>query len=203
MPAFTPDPANFLQLFALISPLLIAFFLVMLSLFNQDLKGLVYLAGVIMAVLANTILMQVVNDPRPEDAALVCDLFLMNGLERLSSPCPTSVFIAFTIAYIMLPMYFNGTINYAVLMGLFSLFAIDFYTKIISKCTNYLGALLGGLIGFMMGAMWFALFHVFGFDSLLYFNTYSSNRVFCSKPAKQTFKCKVFKGGKLVSETIS
>ena len=48
---------NILQLFSLISPLLLVFFLVMSSLFNQNLKGIVYLAGVLLASCINIFLM--------------------------------------------------------------------------------------------------------------------------------------------------
>ena len=40
---------NILQFASFISPFILGFFLVMSSIFNQDLKGFVYLAGVLMS----------------------------------------------------------------------------------------------------------------------------------------------------------
>ena len=194
---------NLLKLFSLLSPLLLVFFMVMLSLFNQDIKGMVYLAGVLVACVINIIVAaQIGNEPNP-NASVICGVFSLPGAPPYNNPCASSVLIAFTIAYLLLPMRFNDNMNYVVLIALLCLFGLDAYTKIDSLCTPPAGTVLGGLLGFMLGALWFALFHITGFDSLLYFETYSSNRVFCQKPSKQTFKCKVYKNGQLVSSNIA
>ena len=41
--------SNIFKIFSAISPLLLGFFLVMSSLFNKNIKGLVYLSGVLLA----------------------------------------------------------------------------------------------------------------------------------------------------------
>jgi hypothetical protein len=46
------------------------------------------------------------------------------------------------------------------------------------------------------------LFHVSGYDSLLYFDELESNNVTCSRPSKQTFKCSVYKNGELISSNV-
>ena len=195
--------SNLLKLFSLLSPLLLVFFMVMLSLFNQDIKGLVYLAGILIASVINIIVAtQIGSQPNP-NSSVVCGVFSLPGTPPYNSPCASSVIIAFTIAYLFLPMRFNNNMNYIVLIALLCLFGLDAYTKIDSLCTPPSGTVLGGLFGFMLGAIWFAVFHASGFDSLLYFETYSSNRVFCQKPTKQTFKCKVYKNGQLVSSNIA
>ena len=53
--------SNILQLFSAMSPLLLGFFLVMSSLFNQNLKGIVYLAGVLIASVINIFLMNQID----------------------------------------------------------------------------------------------------------------------------------------------
>ena len=194
---------NVLKLFSLISPTLLAFFLVMLSLFNQDIKGLIYLAGALMAMVINVFIMNTVKSETNPNAAAICSVIDIPGGSPYNSPTSSSVFIAFTIAYLLLPMRFNNNMNYVVLIALLCLFGLDAYTKVHSLCTPASGTVLGGLTGFMLGAMWFALFHVAGFDSLLYFDTYSSNRVFCSKPSKQSFKCSVYKNGQLIDSNIA
>ena len=45
--------SNMMQFFAAISPILLTFFLVMISIFNSDIKGLVYLGGILTASLIN------------------------------------------------------------------------------------------------------------------------------------------------------
>jgi hypothetical protein len=195
--------SNLLKLLSLLSPLLLVFFMVMLSLFNQDIKGMVYLAGVLVSCVVNLIVAtQIRSQPNPS-ASVVCGVFSLPGAPSYNNPCASSMIIAFTIAYLLLPMRFNNNMNYIVLIALLSLFGIDAYTKVDSLCTPISGAVLGGLLGFMLGGLWFALFHATGFDSLLYFETYSSNRVFCQKPSKQTFKCRVYKNGQLISSNLA
>ena len=193
---------NILQLFSLISALLLVFFLVMSSLFNQNLKGIVYLAGVLLASCINIFLMNQIGSGMLKDASMSCDLIKLPILSEFNSPAPTSLFIAFTIAYLVLPMYYNNQINYVVLASLLCLLAMDAITKITNKCTTSSGSILGTLVGLVLGTAWYTLFHQSGYDSLLYFDELQSNKVICSKPSKQTFKCSVYKGGTLISSNI-
>lgn len=193
---------NMLQLFSAMSPLLLGFFLVMSSLFNQNLKGIVYLAGVLIASVINIFLMNQIGSKIDPNASLSCNLIDLPFLKDFNSPAPTSLFIAFTIAYLVLPMYYNNQINYVVLATLLCLLALDAVTKINNKCTTSSGSILGTLVGFVLGATWYTLFHQSGYDSLLYFDELSSNNVMCSKPSKQTFRCSVYKGGNLISSNI-
>ena len=48
---------NIFYFISSISPLLLSFFLVMASIFNQNLKGIVYLAGILLATVINTIVL--------------------------------------------------------------------------------------------------------------------------------------------------
>lgn len=194
---------NIMRLLSLMSPVLLVFFMVMLSLFNQDIKGLVYLGGVLIASMVGIMAASQIATPPDPGASVVCSVFSLPGAPAYTSPCASSLIIAFTVAYLVLPMFFNKTMNYAVVVALLCLFGLDAHTKVSSLCTPTSGAVLGGLLGFVLGGAWFALFHAGGMDSLLYFNTYSSNRVFCEKPAKQTFKCRVYKNGQLVSSNIA
>lgn len=200
--AIEKSPANIFRLFSAISPLLIGFFLVLSSLFNQDLKGLIYLAGVLIASFINIFLMNLVGSERDMNSeSYTCDLFdISNG--KYNSPAPTSLFIAFTIAYLLLPMKYNNNINYVVIVCLLGLFSLDAVTKIGKKCTTGPGTFLGGLVGLVMGSIWYTIFHYSELDSLLYFDGLSSNRVLCSRPSKQTFKCSVYKNGEIISSNI-
>ena len=49
--------SNIMQFFAAISPILLVFFLVMISIFNSDIKGMVYLGGILIASLINLLIL--------------------------------------------------------------------------------------------------------------------------------------------------
>tara|TARA_A200000113_G_scaffold224502_1_gene242557 strand:- start:457 stop:1062 length:606 start_codon:yes stop_codon:yes gene_type:complete len=191
--------SNIFQFLSALSPLLIGFFLVMTSVFNQNIRGIVYLGGVLIACAINLVLMNVVRSPNNPSRSPICDLVeLPFGINAFNSPAISSLFIAFTIAYLVLPMHYNDTTNYGVLAALLGLFIMDSISKVSSKCTTTVGVLLGGLVGLVLGGGWFALFKGTGYSSLLFFDEVSSNNVICSRPSKQTFKCSVYKNGELI-----
>ena len=196
--------SNVLQLFAALAPLLLGFFLVMSSLFNQSLKGMVYLAGVLMASIINIFLMNLIKSPMSKEASnsVSCNLVELPYISQFNSPAPSSLFIAFTIAYLVLPMQYNGQINYVILAALLCLFGIDAVAKVQNSCTTLGGSFLGALVGGILGTIWYTLFHVSGYYFLLYFDELESNNVTCSRPSKQTFKCSVYKNGELISSNV-
>lgn len=194
--------SNIFKIFSAISPLLLGFFLVMSSLFNQNIKGLVYLAGVLMASVINIFLMNLFESKRFPDESYTCDIFSLNPYLPFNSPAPTSLFIGFTIAYLLLPMIYNNQLNYGIVTFLLFLFIIDAFTKIQKRCTSTSGTFMGGLVGLILGASWYMLFHETGYDSLLYFDELLSNKVACARPSKQSFKCSVYKGGELISSNM-
>ena len=196
---------NILQFASFISPFILGFFLVMSSIFNQDLKGFVYLAGVLMSSIINILLQNVIRSEMSDTAAPSCRLIKFNIFTSTpyNNPNISSSFIAFTMAYLLLPMFYNNQMNYVVLVFLLSLFLIDTVSKIMNNCTNLGGALIGSLVGFILGAIWFSFFFSTGNNSLLYFNEFISNNVVCNRPSKQSFKCSVYKNGRLIDSNIT
>jgi len=193
--------SNMLQFFAAISPILLAFCLVMLSIFNSDIKGMVYLGGVLIASLINLFIL---NTLKVKSQTLIppsCNLidFPFN-LNEYVSPAFNSMFIAFTLAYLYLPMQYISGINFPVLMFITGLLVLDGGTKIMGGCTTFSGVALGSLVGFVLGIIWFVLFYSTGHEDLLFFNVESSNNVICSRPKQQTFKCRLYKNGELIGE---
>ena len=189
---------NMFQFFSAISPLLLGFFMIMISVFNQDLKGIVYLAGVLITTVLSVIVLNVVKSEKFIDASETCSLVNIPFMSQYNSPSLNSVIIAFTFIYLLLPMMANKEMNYAIVGTILALFVIDGMTKVLNKCTSFGGVVLGMLVGTLCGFSWYSLFHATGYDSLLYFNETSSNRTYCSRPKKQTFKCAVYKNGELI-----
>jgi hypothetical protein len=195
--------SNILQFFSFISPTLLIFFLFLSSLFNQNLKGLVYIAGILMASIINIIFMNIIGSERSDDESFSCSLFDIPHVSQYNSPYPSTLIITFTLAYLILPMKYNKQMNYVVLIFLLCLLGIDMLTKVQNKCTTFPGTILGALVGFLLGTVWYILFYSMGYSSLLYFDELRSDNVQCSMPSKQTFKCNVYKGGELISSNIT
>lgn len=196
--------SNILQFFSTISPILLAFFLVMISLFNTDIKGLVYLGGILMASLINLFLMNTLKvkpDKIPSPACNLID-FPMN-LNEFISPAFNTMFISFTLWYLYMPMQYISSINYPVLVFLSGLLVLDAATKFTRGCTSFGGIVLGFLVGTVLGIIYFIALWKSGHEDLLFFNAEPSNNVVCSRPQKQTFKCFVYKNGEIIGQANS
>jgi hypothetical protein len=191
---------NVIQFFSYISPLLLGFFMLMSSFFNGNIKGLVYLGGAMIAATIGLMLQPIIGSKKDLlNASGACDLFEMPFYgNSFNSPSLHSLFIAFTTAYLFMPMISNDAMNYPVLISLVVLFCVDAFTKTQGKCTTGLGVFVGGLLGVVLGLAYWAIFHYAGMKSVLYFEPEGSNNVVCNRPSRQTFKCKVYKGGKLI-----
>lgn len=189
---------NLIQFFGALSPLFIGFFLLGASVLNKDIKGLIYMAGVMFSYIINAIFMNVLKVPSNIERSMSCDIIDMPfSLNNYSVPSWNSVFIAFTIAYMYLPMRFSGFTNYGAIIALFVLFGLDSITKLTNKCTNKMGVILGGLVGLFLGSTWYAIIKASGNPQLIYFEELSNGKA-CSRPSKQKFKCSVYKNGKLI-----
>ena len=182
----------------MLAPVLLCSFMVLLSIFNQDMRGVVYISGVLMTTAIAEFIRNAIQHESFSDASPICSV--MGASSPYNVPTTSSVVIAFTFFYVLLPMMAYGTVNYPFLLSILSLFAIDSYTKVLKRCSNWLGPTVGGVVGGMAGGIWYAIFRAAGYPSLLYFNDYSSNRVFCKKPSKQSFKCRVYKNGELIGD---
>lgn len=193
--------SNMMQFFAAISPILLAFFLVMISIFNADIKGLVYLGGILTASLINLF---VLNTLKIKSTTLIppsCNLieFPFN-LNEYVSPAFNSMFISFTLIYLFMPMKYISGVNYPVLISIAGLLVLDGATKMMGGCTTFGGVALGSLIGLILGLLYFIALYSTNHQDLLFFNAEPSNNVICSRPKKQQFKCVVYKNGEVLKE---
>lgn len=191
------------QLVSALTPVLIAFFLLMLTCMNQNFKGLVFIAGAIMALLFNIPIMNTIKSSRFHDESPSCSVIDIPILNAYNNPSNSSLFIAFTFVYLFIPMTYSERINYPVIVLLSCLFFIDSITRIKNNCTTIAGSLIGAVIGAVFGFIWFTIIQSSGAENLLYFNEMDSTSVRCDRPSKQTFKCSVYKNGQLVSSNIA
>jgi hypothetical protein len=190
--------SNFIQIFGLLSPLFLGTFLVLVSVFNQNIKGLIYLLFVLLTSAISYIISILVkyNEPSNQPRGDLCNLVnfpLMSSQYTL--PNFNSVFISFTFMYLLLPMVVNNEVNFWVVGLLTTLFAVDVYVKISNYCTDMKGVFVGLILGFFMGSVSYFILKMNELESLLFFNDLTSNNVVCKRPSKQSFKCQLYKNG--------
>ena len=78
------------------------------------------------------------------------------------------------------------------------LYVSDVVIKINYKCTSSLGVVMGSILGLFCGIAWYLIIKSAGQTGLLYYDDLVSNKIACSRPTKQKFKCNVYKNGELI-----
>jgi len=181
---------------SMISPFLVILLFVFISIINSNLKGFIYLLGIFMLFFLVLMFQNVINATLPEEASAYCQVFYfpipLHGVPSFNS----SIFL-FTIIYLFLPMFMNDIMNLPLLILLLILYAIDCVIKSVNKCTTPVGIVLGSFIGLIWGLMWYFLIQSQN-PELLYYDDLISNKIACSKPSQQQFKCSVYKNGELL-----
>ena len=189
---------NIPKIISTLSPFLISFFFLISSILDQNLKGFVYLIGVILASFSNVFLLQYfTNDDliqaeksKPMSCGLL-DFPLV--VPQTSVPCTNTIFHTFTLSYLIAMMTNSGKFNPSLIIFLAIIFVIDIASRFnpfgTKNCTTEVGILLGALIGTAYGAIWFTVWWAAGIREVLYYDELSSNNVKCVK-SKTKFVCK-------------
>ena len=172
------------------SPIVVSGFLLMTSIFNQDIKAFVWMGALIIGLIVVRLVQPLIGHPSK------CPSLPMMPY---NSPSGSSFLIMFTLAYLVAPMHSNGDYNIYAILGFLLLFGIDTVVKLRKTCVSAMGVAAGTLMGVVYGIVSYSLIKGAGGGKLLYYNVGSSNNVYCSKPKNQTFKCNVYKNGELIS----
>ena len=189
---------NIPKIISTLSPFLISFFFLISSILDQNLKGFVYLIGVIFASFSNVFFLQYfttddliqAEKSKPMSCGLL-DFPLV--VPQTSVPCTNTIFHTFTLSYLISMMNNSGKFNPSLIIFLSIIFVIDIQSRFnpfsTKNCTTGLGIFLGALIGTAYGAIWFTLWWAAGIREVLYYDELTSNNVKCIK-SKTKFVCK-------------
>jgi hypothetical protein len=110
---------------------------------------------------------------------------------------------AFTLMYLCVPMFQNGSANWAIFSGLLFYIFLDIGIKMYEGCLSFSKGsakiLVDLLAGMSLGVLISTIMYVTGNSKYMFFNETSSNKEVCSMPKKQSFKCAVYKNGELIN----
>ena len=192
-------PSTLLMFYTMIAPLFVAFTLVIISFMNGDIKGIVYLAGVLFATIFGGLLSPMFGDAEPQQPDH-CQIFKLPFNVNFSSNFSlNALFLGFTFSYLTFPMMTSGDYNIPIFIFLLLTLVMNNYIKMMQGCSRFIGLLLGSAVGIGLGIAWFSIFSATGYKSITYFDLGKSNNVQCSKASKDTFKCRVLKNGQVIA----
>jgi hypothetical protein len=183
-----------ISLLALVSPFLLAFLMVMISIINSNVKGLIYLLGLIILFVIVFLFQNTLRIPMDKTNQF-CNIF---SISQFSVPSFNSALYLYTIMYILLPMINMHMINFPLIITFLLLYITDCIIKNKNKCSSPVGIIMGSILGLVFGITWFLVIRATGQTGLLYYDDLVSNKIACSRPTKQNFKCQVYKNGELI-----
>lgn len=190
------QPFNILVFLSFFSPIVLAVSMVLVSFMFQNVKGLIYLGFLIVAVIIRSFVYTYSGGkPTPFDGT-VCTSVQYTKYGNSSF----SVYVfGFTMMYIFLPMFVNGGDNYWMFSFLLLYAFLDMFIKYYKNCIITISDLSINLLsGLGVSALIVSLMYAGGSGKYLFFNNIASNKDICTMPSKQTFKCSVYKNGELV-----
>jgi hypothetical protein len=192
------QPMNIAVFFSFFSPIILAVSITSLSFMFQNFKGLIYLGFLIgCCVVRNFVYMMSGSSPLINDKTICTSV----QYSKYGNPTFSSFVFAFTIVYLSIPMFSNGGVNFWIFSTLIIYFFSDMFIKIYKNCIIKMGDLfLNILLGAASAALIVTLMYSGGSGKYLFFNEVSSNKDVCYQPSKQTFKCKMYRDGQLISE---
>ena len=202
---------NFLTfgyLFLRLAPFILVCFFSLASLFNQDFKGVVYLLGVLGACFTTTMVgkLPVISEiVRPTDMDPgICNMVTIGNVDNISSLPLGQTVISFTFTYILYAIIKNEIVSDNIFTILFFsiLTFFDLIWNINNSCYQISQMIISMLTGAGIGILWASVIASTKSTNLKYFVGKNNNEV-CSKPSSNTFRCNVYKNGKMIAKNIS
>ena len=179
------------------TPIILVCCVVFLSFSYQNYKGFVYLGFLLGLCLLRSFIFST-NEWDKTDTLNKCNQIIQYG--EYGSASMSSFIFGFTFMYIIFPMLYNKEVNVWILVSLGLLFSVDISTRIKNNCITLASYTSNFLFGGIQAIIILSLMYAGGSGKYLFFNEFSNNNEVCSKPDKQTFKCKVYKNGQFVQD---
>lgn len=178
-----------LYLFFRLSPFILASYFSLSSIFNQDIKGIIYLAGLLMACFVAVLFANFVPAVG-STANAVCNIITIGNGSSFSNIPLGNVMLSYTLGYFALIIINNKiALQNLPTLIIFPLLIIgDAAWNIYNGCFHYMGVALAVAIGFGMGYLWALAIDSIKNPDLLFLNI-GSNKSVCSRPSKQLYKC--------------
>jgi|688.fasta_scaffold02460_11 hypothetical protein len=199
--AFKLDLTNIAYLTFRLFPIILPTYFILFSIFSQDIKGLIYLAGLLiaclLALLAGNTLHEI-DFLKPwlqglTSADPTCNQITLTGTSPISKVPLSQAIYAYTLAYFLTIMITHShqnlvSQNIPTILFLTILIFSDFLWNVMKKCGTILSILISTIFAGCFGIFWAYIIIKSGAAQLQYFNGLS-NRAYCTRPSTQTFKC--------------
>lgn len=186
---------NILYMFFRMAPFVIVSYFTLQSILNQDLKGLIYLIGLIVTSFVVYLIAAILPEEKglmPSDYSKVrCTQLTIGNNQPISKlPLSQTVF-GYTLTYLA---YFIGVNNLQTQnITTFILFPVlilaDIFWSTTNLCSTPKYLLLSLIISAIVGLLWAMIIEATGVGGFAYM-TGIANKDVCSRPTKSLYKCR-------------
>ena len=190
-----PSTSSALYLVSFVGPYVLIGFFLLLSIFNQNLKGVAYLVGICVLFTIS----------RGVSGMLDSFAFSTNrkcgdhGVFHQSNGLPPGTLVyVFSFFYLITPMVTTGIVNMPLLVSLALMTIVDATVNLWNKCTDLSFIMIAVVFASIIGTLWSVLIYSVKRELAYHTDYISTNKLACSLPSKQKFKCVVKKNGEII-----
>lgn len=195
---------TFGYLFFRLAPFILTCFFTLSSLFNQDFKGVVLLIGLLIACFIGSVIGNMVNfqSPSNDENNEFCKMISLGHVTNISKLPLGQVIISYIFTYLVMFISLNNVMlqNIATLVFFPVLIILDALWNLNKGCFSFLQIFTAIIIGGGIGSLWGWIIYKYASPKIQYYIGFTDKQV-CSKPQRNTFKCNVYKNGKLLNST--
>lgn len=196
-----------------LAPFITVSFFSLSSLFNQDLKGLIYLAGLLITsfiaiLFGNSFTVferpSLAEDGLYQNVSHVCNLMTLSKSGPMSNLPLSQIVFAYTFGYLLYIIIKYNLINQniPVLIVFPILILADWLWHANNNCAGYLPLFVATIVGGGLGTFWSYIIDTTGVSKLQYYNILS-NKESCSVPSQTSFSCKIVGVGNDVAKGVT
>ena len=200
------NPQSVIIFASTVSPIFISFYLILEGAFNGNVRFIVWLVGLFIAIMIGILLrgpgtMQLEGSTPAEKTAELenyvkkCMTFdgPFNGaFAKRSGPSSHSIFHSFTIAYILSGILSNpNDVGWPFIILLIIIASIDLAIRQKNRCNTFTDTIKGGALGTFVGILWFQLIKNTSWpgEQMLYFGKEEGGKK-CKLDKSRHFRCR-------------
>lgn len=172
-------------------PIIIISFFLLDSFIFKNLKGIVFLAGLLFAIMSSIIINNTFTITRYENNNKVCSPFTINDISKNFNLPLNPIILLYTFVYLVSIMLNNGFVlnNFAYIFIMGTVIIKDIFWLAENKCFTSNQIIMSSAIGISMSLLWSLVLQKSNNKSILYTIGVNSNDT-CEVPKKKTYKCK-------------
>lgn len=193
-PGMQYNLTNFMSVLIFMGPYILVSFFILLSIFTMSIKGLVYFSGVCILIGMLSLLQNTLPSSNTDNLTAMCKLF--GSQFNIPASGMNSGIYAFTIVYLFTSMITNNIMNIPLFVLLVMLYTLDCMFNIKFGCVNTMTVMVVTAISAIFGFGWAFLAKQ---TKTEYYSEYVSDKLACSMPKKQHYRCKMYHNGELVT----